>query len=144
MIIFSGSLFEVSGTHKQHTMKKKLLILAALISGGQLLAQQQDLQKVRAIKNSPQEYINQGGELNDQLILTSPKAIREVHPDFVLYRNSDEEPIMSIDQELRKLKVLSNGDPSLYEQLKQEWISQNKEIYEELNSKEESSAKREQ
>lgn len=124
-------------------MKKKILILFILVSGGQLIAQQ-DLHKVRVIKNSPQEYINQGGELNDQLISTSPKVIREVHSDFVLYRNSDDEPFMSLDQELRKLKVLSNGDPILYEQLKQEWISQNKEIYEELNSKEESSANREQ
>ncbi len=124
-------------------MKKKILILLTLVSGGQLFAQQ-DLKKVQIIQKSPQEYINEGGELNDQLIFTSPKAIREVHPDFVLYRNSVEEPIISIDQELRRLKILSNGDPVLYEQLKKEWISQNKEIYEVLNSKEESSAKREQ
>lgn len=110
-------------------MKRKSLILLALFGSGQLFAQQQDLLKVQSIKKTPQEYVNQGGELNDQLIEADQKMVKEVHHDFVIYRNSVDHQNSSVEQELKDLMTQANGDQELYDQLKQEWIKKNREAY---------------
>lgn len=117
-------------------MKKIFFSAFVITAAGYAFAQQRtnlpDLQKIQEIRENPEVYKQSGGVLNDEMVNPDSKQIREVHDNYTIYQNEIE--TVSLEEQLKALRLQANGNLDLYDQLKQDWIKRNQAQYDLLHA----------
>ncbi|MDB2656810.1 hypothetical protein N9Y60_02015 [Crocinitomicaceae bacterium] len=117
-------------------MKLKLTLTTAVLTVFSLSVLSQDskeVNKLKEIKNDPAKYIEEGGVLPETKEM--PLDSKEKKPEFVIHKSTSETEVERKIQykTLDELNKYHDQTSSEYELLKEQWIKENKSLYEKNN-----------